>query len=46
MHDDIKVHIWETRTDDYCTIDGDLFLHNPIFIEDTNKLYVDNVDNG
>lgn len=45
MHDDIKVHIWETRTDDYCTIDGDLFLHNRIFIEDTNKLYVERTDN-
>lgn len=30
LFDDLKIHIWETRTDDYATIDGDMFLYSPI----------------
>jgi hypothetical protein len=30
LFDDLKIHIWEMRTDDYATIDGDMFLYSPI----------------
>ena len=29
LFDDLKVHIWKTRKDDYITIDGDMFLYSP-----------------
>jgi hypothetical protein len=29
LFDDLKIHIWETRIDDYATIDGDMFLYSP-----------------
>jgi hypothetical protein len=30
LFDDLKVHIWDTRVDDYSTIDGDMFLYSPL----------------
>jgi hypothetical protein len=45
MHDDIKMHIWETRTDDYCTIDGDVFLYKKLNIVNSNELYVERTYN-
>ena len=42
--DDLKIHILETRNDDYLIIDGDVFLHSPLIFKNTNSfVYVDNV---
>jgi len=42
--DDLKIHILETRDDDYIIIDGDVFLHSPLIFKNTNSfVYVDNV---
>ena len=52
LFDDLKIHIWDNRTDDYATIDGDVFLYSPIefntnsflsFDEMVNKIEVDYV---
>jgi hypothetical protein len=44
MHDDIKIHIWESRTDNYCTIDGDLFLYKPIKLFNQNELHIETTE--
>ena len=42
--DDLKVHIWETRTDDYLILDGDVFLHSPLVFKNTNSfVWVDSI---
>lgn len=33
LFDDVKIHIWETRNDDYFTLDGDMFLFSKINLE-------------
>lgn len=35
LFDDLKIHIWKTRMDDYLTIDGDVFLHSPLVFNNT-----------
>lgn len=35
LFDDLKVHIWKSRVDDYLTMDGDVFLHSPLIFNDT-----------
>jgi hypothetical protein len=34
LFDDLKIHIWKTRMDEYVTIDGDVFLHSPLVFND------------
>jgi hypothetical protein len=42
--DDLKIHILETRKDDYLIMDGDVFLHSPLIFKNTNPfLYVDTI---
>lgn len=42
--DDLKIHILETRKDNYILIDGDVFLHSPLVFKNTNSfLYVDKI---
>lgn len=42
--DDLKIHILETRKDDYLIMDGDVFLHSPLIFKNTNSfLYVDTI---
>ena len=40
LFDDLKIYIWETRTDDYATIDGDMFLYSPIEFNTNPTIFV------
>lgn len=40
LFDDLKIHIWETRTDDYATIDGDMFLYSPIEFNTNSNIFL------
>ena len=37
LFDDLKFYIWETRTDDYILLDGDVFLHSPLVFKNPNS---------
>ena len=41
LYDDLKVYIWENRTDDYLILDGDVFLHSPLVFDDSAIVSVD-----
>lgn len=42
--DDLKIHILETRKDDYLLIDGDVFIHSPIIFKNTNSfVWIDTI---
>lgn len=41
LYDDLKFYIWENRTDDYILLDGDVFLHSPLFFKKDSIVSVD-----
>jgi len=40
LFDDLKIHIWKTRNDDYITIDGDMFLYSPLVFNRNSKTFL------
>lgn len=41
LYDDLKVYIWENRTDDYLILDGDVFLHSPLVFDNSAIVCMD-----
>ena len=40
LFDDLKMYIWEDRTDDYATIDGDMFLFSKLKFNDNPNIFL------
>ena len=40
LFDDLKMYIWENRTDDYATIDGDMFLFSKLKFNDNRNIFL------
>ena len=40
LFDDLKMHIWENRNDDYATIDGDMFLFSKLKFNDNRNIFL------
>jgi len=40
LFDDTKIYIWKTRSDDYITIDGDVFLHSKLEFNKNQSTFV------